>query len=73
MFGALGAVEGAAIVAGTIAAGLLGQATGIIGVLAAQGAGYVMAGLAVIIALRGQAVAGDRPEADRPAPSQLAA
>jgi Na+/melibiose symporter-like transporter len=73
VFGALGAVEGAAIVAGTIAAGLLGQVTGIIGVLAAQGAGYVIAGLAVIIALRGQAVAGDRPEAGRPTPSQLAA
>ncbi len=73
VFGALGAVEGAAIVAGTIAAGLLGQIAGIIGVLAAQGAGYVIAGLAVIIALRGQAVAGDRPEADRTAPSPLTA
>ena len=78
VFGALGAVEGVAIVAGTVAAGLLGQVVGIIGVLAAQGAGYVIAGLTVIVALRGQAVAADQraadqPEADLPAPSPLTA
>jgi len=78
VFGALGAVEGVAIVAGTVAAGLLGQVVGIIGVLAAQGAGYVIAGLAVIVALRGQAVAAgqrpaDQPEPDQPAPSPLTA
>jgi hypothetical protein len=54
-------VEGVAIVAGTVAAGLLGQVVGIIGVLAAQGAGYVIAGLAVIVALRGHAVTADHP------------
>ena len=54
LFGALGAVEGIAIVSGTIAAGFLGQAIGIIPVLAAQGAGYLLAGLAALIALRGE-------------------
>ena len=71
VFGALGAVEGVAIVTGTVAAGLLGQVAGIIGVLVAQGAGYVIAGLAVIVALRGQAA--DRPTADQPEPSPLTA
>ena len=52
LFGALGAVEGIAIVSGTIAAGFLGQAIGIIPVLAAQGAGYLLAGLTALIALR---------------------
>jgi Na+/melibiose symporter-like transporter len=52
VFGALGAVEGAATVAGTVAAGFLGQSVGIIPVLATQGAGYVVAGLAVTVALR---------------------
>jgi len=51
-FGAFGAVEGIAIVSGTIAAGFLGQTAGIIPVLAAQGAGYLIAGLAALIALR---------------------
>ena len=88
VFGALGAVEGVAIVAGTLAAGLLGQVVGIIPVLAAQGAGYVIAGLAVIVALRGHGVSADQraadqgaadqrgadqPEADQPAPSPLTA
>jgi len=52
VFGALGAVEGAATVAGTVSAGFLGQSVGIIPVLAAQGAGYVVAGVAVVVALR---------------------
>jgi hypothetical protein len=54
VFGALGAVEGVAVVAGTIAAGFLGQSVGIIPVLAAQGGGYVVGGIAVLIALRAQ-------------------
>ena len=54
VFGALGAVEGVAVVAGTIAAGFLGQSVGIIPVLAAQGGGYVAGGIAVLIALRAQ-------------------
>ena len=52
VFGALGAVEGAATVAGTITAGFLGQSVGIIPVLATQGAGYLIAGLADVLALR---------------------
>jgi Na+/melibiose symporter-like transporter len=52
VFGALGAVEGAATVAGTVTAGFLGQAVGIIPVLAAQGAGYLIAGVAVVLLLR---------------------
>jgi Na+/melibiose symporter-like transporter len=52
VFGALGAVEGAATVAGTITAGFLGQSVGIIPVLATQGAGYLIAGVAVVLALR---------------------
>ncbi len=52
VLGALGAAEGAAVVAGTIAAGFLGQTIGIIPILAAQGGGYVVAGLLVLVALR---------------------
>jgi Na+/melibiose symporter-like transporter len=51
VFGALGAVEGVATVAGTIAAGLLGQATGIIPVLTTQAFGYIAGGLLVLTAL----------------------
>jgi MFS family permease len=52
VFGALGVVEGIAVVAGTVAAGFLGQSIGIIPVLATQGCGYVAAGLFVLVALR---------------------
>lgn len=72
VFGALGAVEGLAVVAGSVTAGLLGQATGIIPVLAAQGGGYLLAGLAVLAALRGQAATG-QPAATQPAATQAAA
>jgi Na+/melibiose symporter-like transporter len=52
VFGALGAAEGAALVAGALAAGFLGQMLGIIPVLAAQGSGYVLAGALVLFTLR---------------------
>jgi hypothetical protein len=52
VFGALGTVEGIAIVSGTCAAGLLGRKLGIIPLLAAQGAGYVLAGALVTVMLR---------------------
>jgi Na+/melibiose symporter-like transporter len=55
VFGALGAVEGIAIVAGTIAAGFLGHSVGIIPILAVQGGGYLAAGLLVVFALRHEA------------------
>jgi len=64
VFGALGAVEGIAIVAGTVAAGFLGQAVGIIPVLAVQGGGYVAAGLLVVVALRHEAPGRQRRKAD---------
>jgi Na+/melibiose symporter-like transporter len=69
VFGALGALEGVAMVAGTLTAGFLGQLTGIIPVLAGQGAGYVLAGFAVLAALRGSAGAA-RPAPAQPAPVQ---
>jgi Na+/melibiose symporter-like transporter len=43
VFGALGAVEGIAVVVGTAAAGVLAQSIGIVPVLVTQGAGYVLA------------------------------
>jgi Na+/melibiose symporter-like transporter len=67
VFGALGAVEGAAIVGGALAAGLLGQSLGIIPTLAAQGGGYVLAGALVLVALRGEPYArraDEPPNAD---------
>jgi MFS family permease len=52
VFGALGAVEGIAILVGTLCAGFLGQVVGIIPVLAVQGGGYVVAGFAMLVVLR---------------------
>ncbi|MGZ4183007.1 MAG: MFS transporter [Solirubrobacteraceae bacterium] len=52
VFGALGAVEGLAIVAGTVAAGVLAHALGIVAVLSVQGAGYVGAGILVLALLQ---------------------
>ena len=52
VFGALSAAEGAAAVAGTVGAGLLGQHIGIIPVLAVQGGGYLAAGILVVLTLR---------------------
>jgi Na+/melibiose symporter-like transporter len=52
VFGALGAVEGAAIVAGTVAAGVLAHVTGVVAVLSVQGAGYVVAGILVLALLQ---------------------
>ncbi|HEY2443654.1 MAG TPA: MFS transporter [Streptosporangiaceae bacterium] len=63
VFGALTAVEGVALVTGTIAAGFGGQVLGIVPVLAVQGGGFVAAGLLVLVTLR----PGDLPLAARPA------
>jgi Na+/melibiose symporter-like transporter len=52
VFGALGAVEGLAIVVGTVAAGVLANVVGIVAVLSVQGAGYVGAGILVLALLR---------------------
>jgi Na+/melibiose symporter-like transporter len=51
VFGSLGAAEGVAVIVGTVGAGLLAQSVGIVPVLAVQGAGYVVAGVAVLILL----------------------
>ncbi|SCE92843.1 MFS transporter [Micromonospora chaiyaphumensis] len=51
VFGAMAAVNGAAMLLGTIAAGTLGERIGILPVLAAQGAAYCLAGLVVLLAL----------------------
>jgi|SRR5262245_21733304 len=61
VFGALGAAEGVAILVGTVAAGWLGEAIGIVPVLAVQGVGYVVAGFAVLAGMRRSAAAA--PEA----------
>ncbi len=74
VFGACGAMEGVAIVAGIMAAGYLGQAAGIIPVLAFQGAAYVLAGLGMLAALRGEGKAEPFPSpvgiSGQPQPTQ---
>jgi Na+/melibiose symporter-like transporter len=52
VFGALGGVEGVAIVTGTVAAGVLAHVLGIVAVLSVQGAGYVAAGILVLALLQ---------------------
>ena len=58
VFGAVGAMQGAAMVAGTVFAGTLGGVIGIVPIIAVQGAGYVVAG-AVVLALMPRAVQAD--------------
>jgi predicted MFS family arabinose efflux permease len=53
VFGALSAVQGVALLVGTLLAGVLGDAIGIVPVIAVQGAGYVIAGLIVLAYLPG--------------------
>ena len=62
VFGALNTAEGLAIMAGTLAAGFGGARLGIIPMLVAQGAGYVLAGAIVLVLLR--------PAAAEPEPAQ---
>jgi hypothetical protein len=52
VFGALGAVEGVTVLAGTLGAGYLSRLAGIIPVLTIQGGGYVVAGLAMLAWLK---------------------
>jgi Na+/melibiose symporter-like transporter len=61
VFGALNAVEGVATLAGIVVAGFLAQVAGIIPVLAFQGGGYVVAGLAMLIVLRAETRTAGRP------------
>src|SRR6202167_5709615 len=60
VFGALSAVEGVTVLAGTLGAGFLSRYAGIVPVLAIQGAGYVVAGLAMLARLREGAGEGNR-------------
>jgi Na+/melibiose symporter-like transporter len=52
VFGAVSAVEGVTVLAGTLGAGYLSRVADIIPVLAIQGAGYVLAGLAMLAWLK---------------------
>jgi hypothetical protein len=52
VFGALSALEGVSVLAGTLGAGYLSRVAGIVPVLAVQGAGYVVAGLFMFRGLR---------------------
>jgi hypothetical protein len=52
MFGAVSALEGVTVLAGTLGAGYLSRLVGIIPVLAIQGAGYLAAGLAMLAWLK---------------------
>jgi Na+/melibiose symporter-like transporter len=60
VFGAISTLEGVTILAGTLGAGYLSRFAGIVGVLAIQGGGYVVAGLAMLIWLKDSV----GPEAD---------
>ena len=67
VFGAVSALEGVTVLAGTLAAGYLSRFVGIVPVLAVQGAGYVVAGLVMLAWLKDGAdppvPAADRDEA----------
>ena len=52
VFGAVSALEGVTVLAGTLGAGYLSRFAGIIPVLAVQGGGYVVAGLAMLVWLK---------------------
>ncbi len=52
VFGSIGTVEGVAIVAGTVAAGFLGQSVGIVPSICAQGIGPVLGGALILATLR---------------------
>jgi hypothetical protein len=52
VFGAVSALEGVTVLAGTLGSGYLSRFAGIIPVLAVQGGGYVIAGLAMLAWLK---------------------
>jgi MFS family permease len=67
VFGAISALEGVSVLAGTLGAGYLSRLAGIVPVLAIQGGGYVVAGVAMLIWLAaGHEPGGSRDDA-RPA------
>ncbi|MFK3979941.1 MFS transporter [Micromonospora sp. NPDC050397] len=64
VFGATAAAGGAAMLIGTLAAGVLAERVGIVPVIATQGAAYCLAGLVVLVALVDPA-----PVREEPAPA----
>lgn len=60
VYGAMLAVQGAAVLVGIGIAGWLGEAVGIVPIIAIQGVGYVAGGFMVLGALRGTAAADTR-------------
>jgi MFS family permease len=65
VFGAVSALEGITVLAGTLGAGYLSRFAGIVPVLAIQGGGYVVAGLAMLAWLGARAEpAGGESESD---------
>ena len=74
VFGAVSALEGVTVLAGTLGAGYLSRLAGIIPVLAIQSGGYVVAGLAMLIWLpAGPAGPGsDHSTAEAPGDGELA-
>ena len=72
VFGAISTLEGVTILAGTLGAGYLSRFTGIIGVLAIQGGGYVVAGLAMLLWLTESAGPEADPRGSEPPATPLA-
>jgi len=60
VFGAISAAEAVTVLAGTLGAGLASRFAGIIPVLAIQGGGYVVAGLAMLAWLKETAISNSR-------------
>jgi hypothetical protein len=74
VFGAAVALDGVAMLAGTAVAGTLGERLGIVPVIAVQGAGYVAAGLLVLLTLhRDGGSASEQPESPAATPVLAAA
>jgi Na+/melibiose symporter-like transporter len=72
VFGAISTLEGVTILAGTLGAGYLSRFAGIIGVLAIQGGGYVVAGLAMLLWLTESAGPEADPRGSEPPATPLA-
>jgi Na+/melibiose symporter-like transporter len=62
VFGAFGAIQGFAVLAGTLAGGLLARPLGIIAVISVQGAAYLIAGVVMTVWLRGGLAVNREPE-----------
>jgi hypothetical protein len=70
VFGAVSALEGVTVLAGTLGSGYLSRLAGIIPVLAVQGVGYVVAGLVMLVWLNeepGEPASASAPSQGEPA------